>query len=158
VAFQKAYLTKMGLSTTIGDQKQFGGPALMMMLGLGDKKTGDLIEQFKKKTADLKGYPIVSSSEWYVKEDPKALARKDEARAKAEADEPGPDLTGGAKNVAGNLIGSFAKKKAREHQAKKEKANEGKPVFTVYHEVKSISTAKVPADRFEVPAGYRKTK
>jgi hypothetical protein len=158
LAFQKAYMQKMGLTLSPRDQKLFGGALLNIMLGLGDKKTADLINQFKQKTANVQGYPVVSSSEWFVTEDPKALARRAEEKAKADADEPAPDLSGGAGDIAGNLLGGFAKKKLKQNQAKKEKKQEGKPVFSTYHEVKSVTTATVPADQFEVPAGYKQVK
>lgn len=157
VKFQKAYFTKMGLTFSPKDQEIFGGAALKMMLGLGDKNTGDLLAKLKDKTKDLNGYPIVTESEWTVKEDPKAVQRRKDEQAKADSDDS-PEVSADPKAMAGNLLGSFAKKKMKQRQEAKEKEREGKPQFSAYHEVVSVSVAGVDAATFDVPAGFKKVK
>ena len=49
------------------------------------------------------------------------------------------------------------KKKMKASQAKKAEQREGQPMFSTYHEVVAVEQTAVPADSFEVPAGFKKT-
>jgi hypothetical protein len=145
VKFQKAYLEKMGVAIPPAEREAFGGAGMALLLGVGDKKVTELLTQLKDKTKDLSGYPIVTESEWTVKEDPKAVARREQAKA-AEAKEDSPELSADPKNLAGNLLGSFAKKKMKQRQD---------APLTGYHEVVSVSVAPADAALFEIPAGFK---
>ncbi len=159
VAFQKAYLAKMGFTFSPKDREMFGGPALGMMLGVGEQKTADLIKQLKEKTKDLNGFPIVTDSEWSMVEDPKAIQRKKDAQAKAAAEEDSnPELSADPQEMAGNLLGAFAKKKMTQRKATKDKEQEGKPAFSAYHEVLSLTVASAEASLFKIPAGFKKVE
>lgn len=157
--FVQAYMKKLGFGFAAGDPRVMSVGALKMLLGVGGPEMEKLLDQVQTKAGALNGYPIVTDSTWTMQEDPKAVARREAAMDDAAMnEEETPDLTGGAKGIAGGLISGFAKKKVKQHQAKKAEERAGKPAYASYTEVVRISDAAIPDATFEVPAGYKLKK
>ena len=160
--FYQAYMNKLGLKLSPKDRQVFNPSALAMMMGVDQQNAEETLSQAKKKIESINGFPIVTESKWYVVEDARVTAaRKDAAAKQKEADASGDskvDLSGGVSGAAGSLFGNLAKKKIRESQDKKAAANEGQPAFSTYHEVTAVELAAVATDRFDVPAGFKKTE
>jgi hypothetical protein len=158
--FDKAFVAKLGFSLSPRESELYGGGTLTYMLGVGDAKTAGLISQLKEKSKMISGYAIVTASDWTVQEDPKAIQRRREEKAKADAADKTemPSLNDNPTDAAGKLFGGFAKKKYKEHEDAKEKKMQGKPIFSTYHEVEAIEVAPVNASAFEIPAGFKKVE
>lgn len=155
--FYQAYMKKLGVKMSPKDREMFNPASVAMMLGVGQKGAADTLAQVKKKMETISGYPILTDARWVVLEDPRAAAREKAAAMKDDEDDAGLDLSGGVAGAAGSLFGGFAKKKMKERQAKKEEERAGQPMFSTYYEVLGVDAASIPADQFEVPAGYKKT-
>lgn len=155
-AFFKAYAAKLtGGQPGSPNKPGMSGAQIRMLLGLSEADADKMAKTFAQKAAALDGYPIVTDSSWFVDEDPRAkAARKEQASAKDEGSSP--QLSADPKAMAGNLMAGFAKKKMKERQEKAEQEREGKPVFSVYSEIKSVSLAAAAPALFEVPAGFKK--
>jgi hypothetical protein len=155
--YGQAFLAKVRGGMTASDQAALGGGQLALMLGLGTQKSSEIMKSMQVKLAQFNGYPVVTDSKWFLIEDPKAIARREAAEQK-EDEADAPNLSTDPKDLAGGLLGGFAKKKMKERQQKANKAKEGAPVFATYVEVKSIDTRSISSDTFEIPTGYKKVK
>ena len=142
--FNRAYLEKLGLDMSPDDMKRFG---LSIIGGMANASGVDLKKEFSK----IKGYPIVTSVKWQSQKEGKEHADDQE---EGEEDE-GVDLSKGL----GGAFGGFMKKKMAKRDKKKAEEKEGmKVIFESYTEIKSITTASISKDLFEVPKGYKKGK
>ncbi len=159
--FFQAYMSKLGLKLSPKDSQAFSPGALAMMMGVDKANAEETLAQAKKKMESINGFPIVTESKWFVVEDARvSAARKDAAaqQKQAQAGDDKVDLSGGVAGAAGSLFGNLAKKKMLANQEKKEAAREGQPSISTYHEVTAIELTSVPADQFDVPAGFKKAE
>ena len=158
--FAQAYLAKLGLAFSTEDKQALGMDQVTLMLGLGSDKTEEFLKQIKTKMAGVDGYPILTESHWNLKEDPKAIERRKANKMEQEKSETSDtgNLGSNPTDIASGLLGGFAKKKMKEQQAKKEAAQENKPVLSIITEVKSVLTSKLAPADFDLPAGYKLRK
>lgn len=157
--FSKAYFQKMGLPLSAEKHKAFDASSVRMLLGVSGAKTEETLDNLGKKIASIEGFPVATETVWTVREDPNAVARREKEKAstqKAQADDNKVDVSGGAADIAGGLLGGFAKKKMKERQEKVDAKRAGEPVLSTYYEVKSVGVAPLDAGAFDVPAGYKK--
>ncbi len=158
--FAKAYMQKLGFSMSADKNKTFDENSVRMLLGVGGPKTEEMLAGLRKKVDGIDGFPVATETIWTVKEDPKAVARsekeKAQARKQAEAEESNIDTSGSATDIAGGLLGNFAKKKMREKKEKSDEKRAGEPVLSTYYEVKSVNTDALGTGQFDVPAGFKK--
>lgn len=149
--FYTAYTRKLGLSVSPSESKQMGTEALAAMSGVPSEEVEKGLIRAKEEMSKIKGYPIRSAVTWAVEGD-KTSAGKEEATSSESASEP-PKSIGG---LLGGLAGKITQKVVKDKVSSATGGKEGAPFFSSMHEVKSIQTDSVPAEVFEIPAGYTK--
>ena len=159
VAFEKAYLAKLGLT---GDNGVINTQQVQMALA----PYAEQMKQLKSKMGDVKGQPLRSAFNLSYGGPHCAAANKSNSDS---AQNGGSDSTAGGgsigaralSEVGGKLLsGMFSKKKkddAAADTAKTEPAAPGMVSMVKFStETTAINTAAVPADQFEIPAGWTK--
>ncbi|HWW20980.1 MAG TPA: hypothetical protein VNZ06_09260 [Steroidobacteraceae bacterium] len=154
-AFQKAYLTKMGLDA---NSPQIKGIAQQFMAAYSGT-----LKDMQAKAASLKGYPLRTTFRLIMGGDNCSKSKQSDSDNGAGAG--GGGLSGLAANAGGKLLGGlFAKKNAAGANDPSQgaiAANAPPPLpdsyvqviaFTI--ETSAVSTAAVSADQFELPAGW----
>lgn len=142
-AFSKAYMKKIGMDLSAEEMKQFGMGVFAMATGASEKDVEKSFKVFKKEMSKVKGYPIRTVVNWKVEGDAVAQARQDESSDTV-------DLSGGIGGLVSGMIGRKVKDRM--------KPDENAPFFSSTVEIKSIKTDSLPADTFEIPAGFVKAK
>jgi hypothetical protein len=145
MVFTKAYMKKIGLKMKPEEMKQFG-MSMLAMSGASEKELEKGFANFKKEMAKVKGYSIRTVVVWKVEGDKPAAAQKEDA---SENSEP-TDISNGIGGLLSGIIGERMKSGL--------KADANAPFFSSTVEVKSISASSLPADTFDIPAGYTLTK
>lgn len=142
-AFNKAYMTKLGLNVE-PERAEMMGMAYLMTLGINQQEFAAKMQSFSAELAKIQGYPIITDVKWTVADSSKP------AQAAAPEREPEKGRFG-----LPNLSGIISNKIADKVTDKVTEAQTG-PVFSAYVEVKAISVGGVSDTDFEVPAGYKK--
>lgn len=141
-SFAKAYFKKMGLDMPTATDQQLGLNVVGSMIGGNAAK-------FKKEMGKMGGVSIVSAVKWTSQQE--AAATKGKPAAKEDSSSM-PDADGGWEGALGSLAGSMAESMMSGKQG------EEKLLFDGYTEIKSVTAAPLPADTFEIPAGYKENK
>ncbi len=149
--FYTAYTRKLGISVSPSESKQMGMEALAALSGVPPEEVEKGLIRAKEEMSKIQGFPIRSAVSWAVEGD-KAAAGKEEGTSSEPASET-PRSIGG---LLGGLAGKITQRVAKEKIASSTGGKEGAPFFSSMHEVKSIQTDSVPAEVFEIPAGYTK--
>lgn len=147
-AFSKAYMKKIGMDFSPEEMKQFGMGVFAMASGASSADLEKGFKGLKKEMAKVKGYPIRTVVNWKVENDSTAAAAKE--RKESPVPSGAGDLLGGL----GNIVSGAITQKAADSMTPDENA----PFFSSTTEIKAISTDALPAETFEVPAGYKKQK
>ena len=155
--FAKAYLKKLGFELSPEDRERFGADGARAFLRAGGPEVEGAIRKMGKELSSIDGYPIVTETTW---RSPAPAAPKgkpepeeDEDDGNALSDASGAGSVGGA---AMGMLGGFAKRAAKKKIKAKIKEALGKPAFSVRTEVKKVEVGPVPAETFEIPAGFKK--
>ncbi len=107
----------------------------------------DYLEKIAAEASKLEGYPVKSTMRMTMTTHAqKSLEKKDDQEEKSDVD---------LSNPVGGLLGGFAKKMAKKQMEKKSTSG-AKEVFQFTNELKSIKVGDVSADKFEIPAGFKK--
>ncbi len=148
-AYGKAYLKAIGVSDAAkADLRAIGGTMLTALAGSGEKELSKALSGMPTEMKKIKGYPVSTRVEWYGKDEAVA-GGKEEASEEVE-------IPTDVSSALGQFATGLAKKKM---EAKKPAPSvEGRLVLAMTTEVKSVDTSAIPADTFEVPAGFKKTK
>lgn len=152
--FAKAYLKKLGLELSPEDRERFGADGARAFLRAGGPEVEGAIRKLGKELSSIDGYPVVTETTW---RSPAPAAPKGEPEADDDDGSPLADAAG-AGSVGGaamGFLGGMAKKAAKKKIKEKVKEALGKPAFSVRTEVKKVELAPVPAEKFEVPAGFK---
>ena len=140
--FGRKLASKLGLGLSPEETDRLGAAMLTTMYGLDPKETAPKLEQVGKELAKVEGYSIVTEVKWQVKND-SAAGKKPEPEPEPE---PAPTSLGGL--IANKLAPKPAAGKPKEEGV----------IFSSRYEVKSVSLDALPAEGFEIPAGYKKVE
>lgn len=155
--FAKAYLKKLELDLSYEDRSRFGADGARAFLRAGGAEVEGAIRKMGKEMGSIDGYPIVTETTWRSPAPEGAKAppqpEEDEDDGNALSDASGAGSVGGA---AMGMLGGFAKRAAKKKIKAKIKEAMGKPAFSVRTEVKKVEVGPVPAETFELPAGFKK--
>jgi hypothetical protein len=142
-AFNRAYMTKLGLN--VEPQKaEMMGMAYLMTLGINQQEFAAKMQSFSAELAKIQGYPIVTDVKWTVADSSRPAQTAVPEREPEKGRFGLPNLSG----IISNRVADKVTDRVTEAQTG--------PVFSAYVEVKAISVAAVSDTRFEVPAGYKK--
>jgi hypothetical protein len=148
--FHKAFAQKLGLSHSPEEAKQMGFAALGAVSGAPPEEIEKGFAQMKNEMSKIKGYTIRSVVSWAMEGEKKETAARESERSS----DSSSDLPGNIGGFLSGLKGRFLQKKEEEKPSPA--AEKDAPFFTSTMEVKSINIDSVPADVFEIPAGYTK--
>ena len=136
-AFQQQLAQKLGF--------EFSGQQMMQLFQAYESFFSDLGAEVSK----IKGYPIKNNIKMKSTNHLQAAAAKDD-----DADE---SVNIDMSNPIGGMLGGFAKKMAKQGVAKKIEDSQ-RQVFNIDFELKSIESGSISAEKFDVPADYKKTE
>jgi hypothetical protein len=136
--FNQALAKRLGADLSADEAGRMGLAALAQV-GASEADIRKGLARVKSETAKLKGYPIRTVVNWRLE--------GEEGAAQAGA-EP-VDASGGLSGLFSGLVGRLAQKKVEE-------GVKGAPLFSSTLEVKSLGAGPVPAETFQIPAGYKK--
>jgi len=148
--FHKAFAQKLGLGHSPEETKQMGFAALAAVSGAPPEEIEKGFAQMKNEMSKIKGYTIRSVVSWAMEGEKKEAAVRESERPS----DSSSDLPGNIGGFLSGLKGRFLQKKGEEKPSPA--AEKDAPFFSSTMEVKSINTDSVPADVFEIPAGYMK--
>jgi hypothetical protein len=158
--FMKAYVKKMGFEMSPEDAGKYGLAMSRMFLHAAGPEIEKAVSKLAKEMGEIEGYPIVTDSAWNTPSAPEKTAKKskkkkdeDEDDGDAISDAAGATSLGG---LAGNVFGGMAKRAAKKKAKESMGGKPGAAAYSVRTEVVEVKTADVPADSFEIPAGYKK--
>jgi hypothetical protein len=157
--YQKAYAQKIGLDTVL--TKQDVSDRAQAMFGQYKGVWANIVDKMK----GMKGYPVRSSFALGLGGDQcKQAQQAKEQDSGGSSDSSSGDLT----NQVGAKLGSLF------HRKKDDSSNQGSQaastpppatgpsgtvtLMTISTELVSVSTAPIPADAFEIPAGFKKVE
>lgn len=144
MAFNQAYMAKLGLSSQMENSRLMGMQYLAGM-GMTDKDFAAQTGSFSDEMAKIQGFPIVTDVKWsMVDSTTNAAAAQPEAQPTTH--------TGPFGMAMPNLGAALANKIAPNAQGGS--MNVG---FSAHNEVRAISVDAVPDSHFEVPTGYTKS-
>ncbi|MBI4395903.1 MAG: hypothetical protein HY548_02325 [Elusimicrobia bacterium] len=161
--FNEAYLKKLGWDMSPRDAQQFGETGMAMMMGVDEKEMNPKMAELKKEMSKMKGVPVAMEIKWFIESDEAAKAMREAQKEAAaqrppEAEDEGVDVSGGPSGILGGMAAKFAKNKMKASAEKKAEAKDDESSFSSYMEIREIKTGAVPADLFQVPAGYKLEK
>jgi|CXWL01.1.fsa_nt_gi hypothetical protein len=154
--FQKAYLKKLGIDLTPHDRGRFGLESARMMMGASGPEVEEALGKMSRELGKIEGYTILTETSWHAPQPPssgKKAPVHEEEEGSALSDAAGASSLGGA---ALGFMGGMAKRAAKKKVAAAVTAKPGAAAFSIRTEVKKIEMKAVAADRFEIPAGYKK--
>ena len=154
-SFQKAYLKKLGIDLTPHDRGRFGLESASMMMGASGPEVEEALGKMSRELSKIEGYTILTETSWHAPAPPpgKKAPVHEEEEGSALSDAAGANSLGGA---ALGFMGGLAKRAAKKKVSAAVTAKPGSAAFSVRTEVKKIEVKDIPADRFEIPAGYKK--
>lgn len=153
--FQKAYLKKLGIDLDPQDRGRFGLESARMLLATSGSEVEESLSKMSRELSKIEGYTILTETSWHAPAPPsreKAPVHEEE-EGSALSDAAGATSLGGA---ALGFMGGMAKRAAKKKVAAAVTAKPGAAAFSVRTEVKKIEVKAIPADHFEIPAGYKK--
>ncbi|MDH4267497.1 MAG: hypothetical protein OEW45_17860 [Deltaproteobacteria bacterium] len=146
-AFHKAYAQKLGVSHSPEEAKQMGMAAFAAASGAPPEEIEKGLIRMKNEMSKIKGYPIRSVVSWNME--------SEKGGAAAREAEPSSDSTSGLPgNISGLLSGLKGRILQKKGEEKPSPTGKDAPFFSGTTEVKSINIDSVPAEVFEIPAGY----
>jgi hypothetical protein len=157
-AFAKAYMTKLGLDS---DNPQIKGIAQQFMAAYAGT-----LKDMQSKAASLKGYPLRTTFRFIMGGDKCGKAKQSQSSdSDSGASAASGGLSGLAANAGGKLLGGlFAKKNQPSandpsQAAIAANASPNLPdgyiqIVAMTMETTAINTGSIPADQFELPAGW----
>ena len=122
--------------------------ALQMVAARYARQMKKLADEMRK----IEGYPV--RTEMLFTMTTHAMAAQKPAEAKADEEEKPADV-GDVKGALGGMFGKKLKEIAKAKAAKSEEDPNRKELFQSVHELIAISAGDIPADQFEVPAGFK---
>jgi hypothetical protein len=152
-AFAQAYLKKMDVAISPRDLSAFGAQMAAALTGAGQDELSRALAKVPAEMKKLSGYPISTQVDWYMDQDQAARAKQETSTDAEPADAIDTSSVGGA---LGSMAGHWAKKMATQQVAEKQKAHADKPLISILTEIQSVSTDKLPASDFSIPAGFKK--
>lgn len=147
-AYHKAYAQKLGLQISPEEAKQLGIETFAAMSGASTQEIEKGFAKVREEMAKIKGYPIRTVVNWSVEGD-KAEGVKKEEKASSESSSETPTSVGGFLSGLSKTI----TRKAMKDQSSGSGQQEGMSFSSTY-EVKAINADSIPAEVFEIPAGY----
>lgn len=148
-AYAKAWREMIGMdASSMETLKTLGASMVAGMAGAGEKDLAKALAKAPAEMKKVKGYPISTRVEWFGSGE-SAPAQNDAANV----DDAALDSMKSMGGMFGDMAANLAKKKADQKSGKKTGPS---PMFAMTTEVKSISTASLPASTFEIPAGFKK--
>lgn len=161
--FAKAYARKLGLELSPEERSRYGADGARMLLAASGPEVEGALRKLGKGLGDIDGYPIVTESTWRnpAADAPKAKKApepdEDEDDGSAVSDAAGAGSIGGAAmGFLGGMAKKAAKKKVKQKVQEHMDAASGKPAFSTRTEVLAVEVAPVPAEKFEIPEGFKK--
>ena len=148
--FHKAYARKLGVTVSSEEGKRMGMAAFAAISGAPPDEIEKGSIRVKNEMSKIKGYPVRTVVSWTWESEKGAAPKQEETS-------PGESVSGLAdsvKGLLGGLMGRVTQKKAEEKSAPS--GGKEAPFFSSTMEIKTMSTDKVPAEAFEIPAGYTK--
>lgn len=167
--FNQAYLKKAGLEMSPQEAQRFGLEMVAGFMGTDAKVTDEQMKKLTEELSRIKGYTIASYIKWkYESESMKKqrmeAEKKEEIEESEEEESDDIDVSHGVSGFLGGMAKKVVKEKAKEEKKKKEAEEKVKQsekenvVFESYSEIKKISTSRIDASEFSVPAGYKLVK
>lgn len=151
-AFMEHYVKKATGTNSLDMAQQFGFSALG---GVLDQAT---IEKFKKESAKLEGFPLLTRTQWSIAGDP--AAAQDKPAKKSESDSIASMNPQDVMKNVGSMFGGLFKKDAEQKPTEKESnvksENESAGLFDSNVEIARITTDSVASSAFELPAKLKK--
>ena len=152
LSFSKALAQKMGLQVSPEEAKKMGFETFAAMSGASPAEIEKGFMRLQEEMTKVKGYPIRSVVNWSMEGEKTGSAEKDKDKEASSPSEltkgVGGFLTGLGKGISQKVLGERDKGST---VGQKEGGS-----FSTKYEVKAISADAVPADVFEVPAGFTK--
>jgi hypothetical protein len=148
--FNKALAKKLGAEMSPEEAKQLGLAAMASMSRASQDEIQKGLLRVKDEMAKIKGYPIRTTIHWNLEGEKSDKPGQEE---KAES-QKSTDFSGGLGGLISGALSRATKKKAEEKVASSDE--KGAPFFSTTVEVKSMAADAVPAEAFEIPAGYSK--
>ncbi len=149
-AFHKAYAQKLGLQISPEEGKQMGMETFAAMSGASKQEIEKGFARAKEEMSKVKGYPVRSVVNWSIEGDKPPGAEKEASSSSESSSDTtksvGGFLSGLSKGIAQKVTGDKGSA-----QGQKEGGS-----FSTTYEVKAIHADSVPADVFDIPAGYTK--
>jgi len=149
-AFHKAYAQKVGLQISPEEGKQMGMEMFAAMSGASKEEMERGFARVKEEMGKVKGYPIRSVVNWSMEGDKPVTAEK--------GGSPSSESSSDAVKSVGGFLSGLSKgitQKVMGDKGSAQGQTEGGSFSTTYG-VKAIQADSVPADVFEIPAGYTK--
>ena len=149
-AFHKAYAQKVGLQISPEEGKQMGMEMFAAMSGASKEEMERGFARVKEEMGKVKGYPIRSVVNWSMEGDKPVTPEK--------GGSPSSESSSDAVKSVGGFLSGLSKgitQKVMGDKGSAQGQTEGGSFSTTY-EVKAIQADSVPADVFEIPAGYTK--
>jgi len=153
-SFGLAMAKELGLETSPRDLENMGSAMAAAMTGTEEKDLRKSLARAANELKKIKGYPIVTEVEWFLKESPDSAKKKEVEKPSSQ--DSGVNMSGGIKGALGGFASKMAAKQLEKKMADREKAQEGKPLISIHSEIQSVSVAPVPDSAFEIPAGFKK--
>lgn len=158
--FAKAYAKKLGFELSPEESARYGADGARRLLAASGPEVDGALRKLGKGLADIDGYPIVTESTWRnpAGDAPQKKAEpepEDEGSALGDAAGAG-SLGGAAAGFLGGMAKRAAKKKVKQKVQEHLDAASGKPAFSTRTEVLAVEVAPVPAEKFEIPEGFKK--
>jgi hypothetical protein len=150
MVFNKALAKKMGMELSPDEAKKMGLTVLGGMMKAPEDEMQKGLVKVKDEMSKIQGYPIRTTINWNLEGGKGPGKSQDETAQGAKSSERSEGIGG----LLGGLMGKLVQKKADD----KGPAPDGKgaPFFSTTFEVKTMNIEPVPAETFEVPAGYVK--
>lgn len=140
MAFNHAYLKRLGLKMSPQQQQQFGLSMLGMMSGRSQR-------DLKRAMSKIHGYPISTAVKW-------------ETNSQGNSSDESQASGGGSATALGNVVGGLGSMLggmfgSKKQQSSKPANNEMHTVFNSTTTILKVNTASVSSRMFSIPAGYK---
>lgn len=146
MAFNKALAKKMGIDLSPDEAKKMGLTVLGGLMKAPKEEMQKGLIKVKEEMSKIQGYPIRTQINWNL-EGEKGGPQEEKASKP-------PEGSQGIGGLLGGLMGKLVQKKGEDKGPGE--GGKGAPFFSTTFEVKSLNIDAVPAETFEVPAGYVK--
>jgi len=147
--FSKALAQKMGLQVSPEEAKKMGFETFAAMSGASPTEIEKGFMRLQEEMSKVKGYPIRSVVNWSMEGDKAVPAEKSEKEGSGPSEIPksvGGFLSGLSKGISQKMLGEKGSAPGQKEGGS----------FSTKYEVKALRVDGVPAEVFEVPAGYTK--